>query len=102
MADSVPATADKLPKDLAAEKGMVNVQIDDTWVQVPVGTRMIEACKAAEKEVRAWGVAKVGEKEEEDAGNNDGEAAAELWAGAVAAKRFAVVGAACELNLIAY
>ena len=51
MADSVPATADKLPKDLAAEKGMVNVQIDDTWVQVPVGTRMIEACKAAEKEV---------------------------------------------------
>ncbi len=51
MADSVPATADKLPKDLAAEKGMANVQIDDTWVQVPVGTRMIEACKAAEKEV---------------------------------------------------
>jgi len=51
MADSVPATADKLPKDLAAEKGMVNVQIDDTWVQVPIGTRMIEACKAAEKEV---------------------------------------------------
>ena len=51
MADSVPATADKLPKDLAAEKGMVNVQIDDTWVQVPVGTRMIEACKMAEKEV---------------------------------------------------
>jgi len=51
MADSVPATADKLPKDLAAEKGMVNVQIDDTWVQMPVGTRMIEACKMAEKEV---------------------------------------------------
>ena len=51
MADSAPATADKLPKDLASEKGMVNVQIDDTWVQVPAGTRMIEACKMAEKEV---------------------------------------------------
>ncbi len=51
MADSAPATADKLPKDLAAEKGMVNVQIDDTWVQVPVGTRMIEACRMAGKEI---------------------------------------------------
>ncbi len=51
MADSAPATADKLPKDLASEKGMVNVQIDDTWLQVPAGTRMIEACKMAEKEV---------------------------------------------------
>ena len=51
MADSLPATAGKLPKDLASEKGMVNVQIDDAWIQVPVGTRMIEACKIAEKEV---------------------------------------------------
>ncbi len=51
MADSAPATADKLPKDLAAKEGMVNVQIDGTWVQVPAGTRMIEACKMAEKEV---------------------------------------------------
>mgnify|MGYP001307286193 CR=1 FL=1 len=51
MADSAPATADKLPKDLASGKGMVNVQIDDTWIQVPVGTRMIEACKMAGKEV---------------------------------------------------
>ncbi|MDP0491433.1 MAG: molybdopterin-dependent oxidoreductase [Verrucomicrobiota bacterium JB023] len=38
-----------LPKDLAAEKGLVNVQIDGTWIQVPKGTRMIEACKMAEK-----------------------------------------------------
>ena len=46
------ATEKKLfPKDLAAEKGMVNVQIDGNWIQVPRGTRMIEACKIAEKEV---------------------------------------------------
>ena len=45
MADSAPATAEKLPKDLAAEKGLVNVQVDDTWIQVPSGTRMIEVCK---------------------------------------------------------
>jgi NADH-quinone oxidoreductase subunit G len=51
MADSAPATADKLPKDLAAEKGMVNVQIDGRWIQVPRGTRMIEACKQAGQEV---------------------------------------------------
>ena len=51
MADSAPATAEKLPKDLAAEKGLVNVQVDGTWVQVPAGTRMIEVCKIAEKEV---------------------------------------------------
>ncbi|MBK1789998.1 molybdopterin-dependent oxidoreductase [Persicirhabdus sediminis] len=41
----------KLPKDLAADKGMVNVQIDGTWIQVPRGTRMIEACKIAGVEV---------------------------------------------------
>ena len=41
----------QLPKDLAAEKGMVNVQIDGHWIQVPRGTRMIEACKIAEKEI---------------------------------------------------
>ncbi|MCH7225281.1 molybdopterin-dependent oxidoreductase [Haloferula sp. A504] len=35
----------KLPKDLAAEKGLVNVQIDGVWRQVPKGTRMIEACR---------------------------------------------------------
>ena len=51
MADSAPATAEKLPKDLAAEKGLVNVQVDGVWVQVPAGTRMIEVCKMAEKEV---------------------------------------------------
>ncbi len=48
MSDS---TTTQLPKDLAAEKGMVNVQIDGHWIQVPRGTRMIEACKIAEKEV---------------------------------------------------
>ena len=41
----------KLPKDIAAEKGMVNVQIDGRWIMVPKGTRMIEACKMAEEEV---------------------------------------------------
>ena len=41
----------KLPKDLAAEQGLVNVQIDDHWIQVPRGTRIIEACKLAEQEV---------------------------------------------------
>lgn len=30
---------------------MVNVQIDGEWIQVPKGTRMIEACKMAGKEV---------------------------------------------------
>ena len=56
MSDSAPATADKLPKDLAAEQGMVNVQIDGTWMQVPKGTRMIEAshhCDQGAKALRA-------------------------------------------------
>ncbi|MGC6427904.1 MAG: molybdopterin-dependent oxidoreductase [Akkermansiaceae bacterium] len=52
MSEDATAIADqKLPKDLAAEKGMVNVQIDGHWIQVPRGTRMIEAAKLAEKEV---------------------------------------------------
>jgi len=44
-------TTKLLPKDEAAEKGLVNVQIDGNWIQVPRGTRMIEACKIAEQEV---------------------------------------------------
>ncbi|MGB2559345.1 MAG: molybdopterin-dependent oxidoreductase [Akkermansiaceae bacterium] len=48
MSDS---TTTKLPKDTAADKGMVNVQVDGHWIQVPKGTRMIEACKIAQKEV---------------------------------------------------
>ncbi|MES2477265.1 MAG: molybdopterin-dependent oxidoreductase [Verrucomicrobiota bacterium] len=49
MSDIPSATAElKLPKDLAAEKGMVNVQIDGVWHQFPKGTRMIEACKQAQ------------------------------------------------------
>ena len=48
MSDS---TTTQLPKDIAAEKGLVNVQIDGHWIQVPRGTRMIEACKIAEEEV---------------------------------------------------
>lgn len=48
MSDS---TTSKLPRETAAEKGMVNVEIDGHWIQVPAGTRMIEACKQAEKEV---------------------------------------------------
>lgn len=52
MSEDATATAEqKLPKDLAAENGMVNVQIDGHWIQVPRGTRMIEAAKIAEKEV---------------------------------------------------
>jgi NADH-quinone oxidoreductase subunit G len=48
MSDTPSATAEiKLPKDLAAEKGMVNVQIDGVWHQFPKGTRMIEACQQA-------------------------------------------------------
>jgi len=47
-----PVTKEQLlPKDIAAEQGLVNVQIDGHWIQVPRGTRMIEACKIAEKEV---------------------------------------------------
>ena len=48
MSDTSPAPVDrKLPRDLAAEKGLVNVQIDGQWIQVPKGTRMIEACRQA-------------------------------------------------------
>ena len=49
MSDTVETPL--LPKDLAAEKGLVNVQIDGHWIQVPRGTRMIEACKMAEAQV---------------------------------------------------
>ena len=52
MSENAPAaTEKKLPKDEAAEKGMVNVQIDGHWIQVPKGTRVIEAAKMAQKEV---------------------------------------------------
>ncbi len=52
MSDLSPPTADiKLPKDIAAEKGLVNVQIDGVWHQFPKGTRMIEACRAAKVDV---------------------------------------------------
>ena len=38
MSDTPSATAEiKLPKDLAAEKGMVNVQIDGVWHKFPKG-----------------------------------------------------------------
>ena len=47
MSDTPSATAElKLPKDLAAEKGVVNVQIDGVWRQFPKGTRIIEACRS--------------------------------------------------------
>ena len=49
MSDTISASPQpKLPKDLAAEKGMVNVQIDGIWHQFPKGTRMIEACRQSE------------------------------------------------------
>ncbi len=52
MSDTPTATAEaKLPKDIAAEKGLVNVQIDGVWHQFPKGTRMIEACRSAKAEV---------------------------------------------------
>ena len=48
MSDTPSATAEmRLPKDQAAEKGLVNVQIDGVWHQFPKGTRMIEACRQA-------------------------------------------------------
>jgi NADH-quinone oxidoreductase subunit G len=52
MSDTASSTAElKLPKDLAAEKGMVNVQIDGVWYQFTKGTRMIEACRSVKKDV---------------------------------------------------
>jgi NADH-quinone oxidoreductase subunit G len=52
MSDTPSATAEiKLPKDLAAEKGMVNVQIDGNWHQFTKGTRIIEACRQVKVEV---------------------------------------------------
>jgi len=52
MPDTESTTQEKLlPKDIAAEKGLVNVQVDGVWIQVPRGTRMIEACKIAEQHV---------------------------------------------------
>ena len=52
MSDTPTATAElELPKDLAAEKGMVNVQIDGVWHQFPKGMRMIEACRQAKLNV---------------------------------------------------
>ena len=45
MSDNAATAEDRLPKDLAAENGLVNVQIDGVWRQVPKGTRMIEACR---------------------------------------------------------
>lgn len=52
MSDTASSTAElRLPKDLAAEKGMVNVQIDGVWYQFPKGTRMIEACRSVKKDI---------------------------------------------------
>ncbi|GAA5483554.1 molybdopterin-dependent oxidoreductase [Haloferula sargassicola] len=51
MSDSASTAEARLPKDLAAEKGMVNVQIDGVWRQVPKGTRMIEACRMFQVDV---------------------------------------------------
>ncbi|MEM1084098.1 MAG: molybdopterin-dependent oxidoreductase [Verrucomicrobiota bacterium] len=51
MSDNASTADAPLPKDLAAEKGLVNVQIDGVWRQVPKGTRMIEACRQFQVEV---------------------------------------------------
>ncbi len=36
----------KLPKDLAAAEGKVNVQINGTWYRFPKGTRIADACNS--------------------------------------------------------
>ena len=36
----------KLPKDIAAEEGKVNVQINGTWHRFPRGTRIADACRS--------------------------------------------------------
>lgn len=36
----------KLPREIAAENGKVNVQINGTWHQIPKGTRIIDACQS--------------------------------------------------------
>jgi NADH-quinone oxidoreductase subunit G len=41
----------KLPKDVAAEMGMVNVQVDGVWHRFPKGMKMIEAIHQAGIEV---------------------------------------------------
>ena len=52
MIETLTAIAElELPKDLAASKGMVNVQIDGIWHQFPKGMRMIEACRQAKLSV---------------------------------------------------
>ncbi len=48
---TVETATQLLPKDIAAQKGMVNVQIDGIWHQFPRGTRMIEACRSVQVEV---------------------------------------------------
>ena len=53
MSDTPLAKAPiKTPKDLAAETGRVNVQINGVWHQFPKGTRMIEACRQVHDPVR--------------------------------------------------
>lgn len=51
MSETASTAEERLPKDLAADKGLVNVQIDGVWRQVPKGTRMIEACRMFAVEV---------------------------------------------------
>jgi len=48
MSENISPT---LPKDAAAAKGMVNVQINGRWFEIPRGARIIEACKMAGVEV---------------------------------------------------
>jgi len=48
MSDTPSATAEMtLPKDQAAQAGMVNVQIDGVWHQFAKGSRIIEVCRQA-------------------------------------------------------
>lgn len=51
MSNNAATAEAKLPKDLAAKCGLVNVQIDGVWRQVPKGTRMIEACRMFQVDV---------------------------------------------------
>jgi NADH-quinone oxidoreductase subunit G len=50
MSNPAPATA-AAPTAPPAAPELVNVQIDGVWLKFPKGTRMIEACKQAKREV---------------------------------------------------
>lgn len=54
--------ASKLPKDIAAEEGKVNVQINGTWHRFPRGTRIADACRSVGVPIRASATTQVGRR----------------------------------------